>query len=434
MGTGYVRADSTNAIANGKLIDADVFDNEFDAIVAAFDSSTGHTHDGTSAEGAPVTVLGPAQETIQDGTALYPKADGIYDLGKSTQEWKDAYIDGVAYIDTLDLAGTQVTSIDTDLSSVSASDDTLASAKAIKTYVDALVTAQDLDFQADTGGALNIDLDSETLTIAGGTGIDTSGSGNTVTVAIDSTVATLTGTQTLANKSIDLASNTLAGSLAQFNAALSDADFASIAGTETLTNKTVNLSNNTLLGTTAEFNTALSDGSFATLAGTETLTNKTLTSPVVGGSPDFSGAANKDTILSDLGGTATGISVFKATDQSAARSSIGLGDLATLNTVDTSQVDDGAITTAKLASGEQMTASNVSDAYAARALDEIGQMRLVSIRYGNGAGNSYAVGSTYAGSTWGLTGTWRVMGATSVSYTYFSDEYTHWFWLLKRTA
>ena len=47
-----------------------------------------------------------------------------------------------------------------------------------------------------------IDLDSETLTIAGGTGIDTTGSSNTITVAIDSTVATLTGTQTLTNKTL----------------------------------------------------------------------------------------------------------------------------------------------------------------------------------------------------------------------------------------
>ena len=92
--------------------------------------------------------------------------------------------------------------IDTDLSSVSGSDDTLPSAKAVKTYVDAQVTAQDLDFQADSGGALNIDLDSESLTLAGGTGIDTVGSGNTVTTSIDSTVATLTGSQTLTNKSL----------------------------------------------------------------------------------------------------------------------------------------------------------------------------------------------------------------------------------------
>ena len=85
-----------------------------------------------------------------------------------------------------------------DMSSNSAT--ALATQQSIKAYVDSQVTAQDLDFQGDSGGALNIDLDSETLTIAGGTGIDTSGSGNTLTVAIDSTVATLTGTQTLTNK------------------------------------------------------------------------------------------------------------------------------------------------------------------------------------------------------------------------------------------
>ena len=58
-------------------------------------------------------------------------------------------------------------------------------------------------------------------------------------------------------------------------------------GTSTLTNKTFNLTNNTLTGTIAEFNTALSDGDFATLSGTETLTNKTLTS--VGGTVSRTG-------------------------------------------------------------------------------------------------------------------------------------------------
>jgi len=88
----------------------------------------------------------------------------------------------------------------TGLSTATPSDDGDVATKA---YVDAQVTASDLDFQGDSGGALSIDLDSETLDIAGGTGIDTSGSGNTLTVAIDNTVATLAGTQTFTNKTFD---------------------------------------------------------------------------------------------------------------------------------------------------------------------------------------------------------------------------------------
>ena len=49
----------------------------------------------------------------------------------------------------------------------------IATQQSIKAYVDAKVTAEDLDFQGDSGGALNIDLDIDTLDIAGGTGIDT---------------------------------------------------------------------------------------------------------------------------------------------------------------------------------------------------------------------------------------------------------------------
>lgn len=53
--------------------------------------------------------------------------------------------------------------------------------------------------------------------------------------------------------------------------------------TATLTNKTIALGSNTVSGTTAQFNTALSDGDFATLAGAENLTNKTITAPVLSG-------------------------------------------------------------------------------------------------------------------------------------------------------
>ncbi len=76
----------------------------------------------------------------------------------------------------------------------------LATQQSIKAYVDTQITAEDLDITADDSTALSIDLDSDTLHFAGGTGITTSVSGKTVSHAIDSTVATLTGSQTLTNK------------------------------------------------------------------------------------------------------------------------------------------------------------------------------------------------------------------------------------------
>jgi hypothetical protein len=53
-------------------------------------------------------------------------------------------------------------------------------------------------------------------------------------------------TETLTNKTISLTNNTVSGTLAEFNTAVTDADFASLAGTETLTNKTIDGSSNTL--------------------------------------------------------------------------------------------------------------------------------------------------------------------------------------------
>src|SRR6056300_401018 len=220
------------------------------------------------------------------------------------------------FITNLEVADLASGVLDTDLSSVAVTDTTLASAKAIKAYVDSQITAVDVDIAGDTGtGAIT---DAETLTFTGGTGIDTTVSGNEVSFAIDSTVTTNSGTQTLTNKTIDASCNTLSniGNSSLSNSTISISDDSSSStniplggglsilggtgitstvngseltldvdstittnsGTQTLTNKTIDLGNNTLTGTTAEFNSALQDGSFATLAGTETLTNKTINS------------------------------------------------------------------------------------------------------------------------------------------------------------
>ena len=94
--------------------------------------------------------------------------------------------------------GATVTGIDNGALGSSAT--LLATQGAIKTYVDAQVTASDLDFTADDSTTNSIDLDSEVMQFSGDTGITTSATGNTVSIAIDGTVATLTGSQTLTNK------------------------------------------------------------------------------------------------------------------------------------------------------------------------------------------------------------------------------------------
>jgi hypothetical protein len=102
MGTGYTRNDTSNNIANGNVIDAADLDGEFDAIATAFGTS-GHSHDGTSAEGGAITVVGPTQEFLGDGSSFYPKSDATYDLGKSTASFD------VAYVESINLGGTGIT-------------------------------------------------------------------------------------------------------------------------------------------------------------------------------------------------------------------------------------------------------------------------------------------------------------------------------------
>ena len=81
-------------------------------------------------------------------------------------------------------------------------------------------------------------------------------------------------TDTLSNKTIALGSNTVSGTLAEFNAALTDADFATISGSETLSNKSMSGSSNTFtnIPNNALSNSAITiNGTSVSLGGTRTL-------------------------------------------------------------------------------------------------------------------------------------------------------------------
>ena len=197
----------------------------------------------------------------------------------------------------------------------------LATQQSIKAYVDSQNTAQDLDIVTGSGN-IDVALGSESLTIAGGTGLTSAGSGTTVTLAIDGTVATLAGTQTLTNKTLTSPVMTTP----QINDSSADHQYVFAvseltadrtvtlplltgndqitmdAHTSTLTNKTIDLASNTVTGSLAEFNTALQSESFAGLAATQTLTNKTI-----------SGA---DNTLSNIGNSSLSNSAITVSDGS----------------------------------------------------------------------------------------------------------------------
>lgn len=116
---GYTRNDTLNNIADGNIINAADLDGEFDSLVAAFHASTGHVHDGTAANGAPITKIGPAQEFVASGSSLTPKTDDTYDLGSATFQYKDAYIDGTAYVDAIDFNGTAITATGAEINYLS---------------------------------------------------------------------------------------------------------------------------------------------------------------------------------------------------------------------------------------------------------------------------------------------------------------------------
>jgi len=123
---GYTRQSAADIVPTAVVRSAPV-NSEYNAIRDAFTQATGHKHDGSTAEGAYVPLIADTdannkvvvdstnnrhgvfvevggtpveQLRIQDG-AIVPVLDNDIDLGTTTLEFKNLYLDGVAKVDTL---------------------------------------------------------------------------------------------------------------------------------------------------------------------------------------------------------------------------------------------------------------------------------------------------------------------------------------------
>ena len=253
-----------SSFADGDTITAALFNNEFNQLVNAFHNSTGHKHDGTTAEGPVIGLIGDAGETspnnkvlidttnnyiefyvevssspvqqlyIADGaivpvtdsdvdlgtSSLYfkdayidsitttgnvavggnltvtgtttfnggtitmgdaatdnvvfgadvdsniiPDDDNTYDLGSSSQQWKDIYIDGVAYLDAIDFNGTTITATAAELNILDGVTSTAAELNILDGVTSTAAELNILDGVTSTAAEINI-LDGVTSTAA----------------------------------------------------------------------------------------------------------------------------------------------------------------------------------------------------------------------------------------------------------------------------
>ena len=160
--------------SGGSIIFEGATDDGFETTLAVTDPTADRTITLPNATGT-VSLI-DATETLTNKTLTSPTL---------TSPVFNTAVSGSAVLDEDDMSSNSATAV--------------ATQQSIKAFTENLIAAQDLDIAPDSGTAQSIILPSEVLTISGGSGIASSATSNTVTLAIDS-VVTLTGSQTLTNK------------------------------------------------------------------------------------------------------------------------------------------------------------------------------------------------------------------------------------------
>ena len=226
-----------NITATGTVQGGTVTDGTLSIASGSISSGVGATFSGT-VQGGTLTdgTLSASSGAITGATNI--TASGTVQYGSLS----DGTITITGFVDEDNMASDSATLVPTQQS--------------VKAYVDSVATAADLDFQGDSGGALSIDLDSETLDIAGGTNITTVGSGNTLTVNLDATLSGLTSvtSTTLTDGTATLTGGALSGATTgAFSSDVTIGGNLTVSGTTT----SVNSTNTTIADTLIELQSGL---------------------------------------------------------------------------------------------------------------------------------------------------------------------------------
>lgn len=295
---GYTRQ-SANEIVDNAVIDASDFNNEFNQIVSAFNATTGHAHDGTASEGPRIEVFGQAGELVGDtANVLKPSTNNAVDLGTSSVQFKDLYLDGKAYVDAIELNGTDITSTAAEINitdgSTTATSTTLADAdRLIVNDNGTMVQVALTDFETYFESALDT-LSNVTTVGALDAGSITSGFG-----AIDNGTSAITTTGTITYGNLHDGTTMLTSTVAELNVldgiTSTVSELNIVDGGTSATSTTVADADRVVYndnGTMVQVAVTDLDTYFS--GTTKTLTNKTLTTPTIAQINNASGSITLD--------------------------------------------------------------------------------------------------------------------------------------------
>jgi len=267
----------------------------------------------TTFNGGTITLGDAAADNVVFGadvdSSIIPDDDDTYDLGSSSQQWRNLYIDGTAEIDTLAINGTTVTATAAELNILDGVTSTAAELNILDGVTSTAAELNILDGVTSTAAELNI-LDGVTSTASE---LNYSDTGASVGTVVASKVVTVDSNKDVASfRNITLTGELDAGSL----------DISGNADIDgTLETDALSLNGTTVTATAAELNILdgkafLDEDNFASNSATGIASQQSIKAYVDGvttTSITSTGALNAGSITSGFGSIDNGSSTITTT-------------------------------------------------------------------------------------------------------------------------